>query len=126
MTQFGCDILDSGAESFNRRYNFIFRHGKSFRPVPQFILCMDVDARYFGRPSLLGHLMYQVLGQSKEAAPMPQPTRPLITRSPGVEECRRVMIVRATSRPGFRGNGNTFFVQLYNLVCSSVTHAAGH
>jgi hypothetical protein len=45
MTQFACDILDSGADSFNSRYNFNFRHGKSFRPVPQFILCMDVDAR---------------------------------------------------------------------------------
>jgi hypothetical protein len=45
MAQFACDILDSGTDSFNSRDNFIFRHGKSFRPVPQFILCMDVDAR---------------------------------------------------------------------------------
>jgi len=57
---------------------------------------------------------------------MPQPTRPLITRSPGVEECRRVMMLKQQVALGFRGNEKTFFVQLYNLVCSSVTHAAGH
>ena len=45
MSQLACDFLDSGADSFNSRYNFIFRHGKSFRPIPQFILFMDVDAR---------------------------------------------------------------------------------
>jgi hypothetical protein len=43
--QLSCDILGSRTVSLNGRYNFIFRHGKSFRPVPQFILCMDVDAR---------------------------------------------------------------------------------
>ena len=63
------DILDSRADSFNGRFDFIFWHAKSFRPIPQLMIRTDVDTRWLGRPSLLCHLIYQ-LRQSKEAAPM--------------------------------------------------------
>jgi hypothetical protein len=44
------DILDPRADSFNSRYDVIFGHAKSFRPVPQFMLRTDVDT---WRPSML-------------------------------------------------------------------------
>jgi hypothetical protein len=44
------DILDSRADSFNSHYDVIFGHAKSFRPVTQFMLRIDVDT---WRPSML-------------------------------------------------------------------------
>jgi hypothetical protein len=47
-TDFPGDVLDSGTDSFDGRFDFIFWHAKSFRPVPQLMLRMDVDTCWLG------------------------------------------------------------------------------
>src|SRR5262245_26046522 len=78
----------------------IFWYVKSFRPIPQLTLRMDVDTRGLGRPPMLCHLISRIVASLKEGAPVATPSRPLITRSPGVQQRRppRAPCIRQTVR----------------------------